>query len=194
MEAQKIFELMAQKCGDAVFGFTAEGTKDPYFKVKPERWLEVARLLRDTPELDFDFLNVLTGVDWIKQNVMQVVYHFYSYRHTHQCVVKIDLDRAKPQVASVESIWKAANWNEREQYDLLGIEFLGHPDLRRILMPDDWVGHPVRKDYKEAAEYRGMPTTRPSPMDLLAAYDKANVKPEDSTVASSSLPTTAAHR
>jgi len=181
MEAQKIFELMAQKCGDAVFGFTAEGTKDPYFKVKPERWLEVARLLRDTPELDFDFLNVLTGVDWIKQNVMQVVYHFYSYRHKHQCVVKIDLDRAKPQVASVESIWKAANWNEREQYDLLGIEFLGHPDLRRILMPDDWVGHPVRKDYKEAAEYRGMPTTRPSPMYLLAAYDKANVKPEDST-------------
>jgi len=180
MDAKAIYDLVASRVGDAVSDFTADAavTKDPCFKVKPERWLEVARLLREEPELAFDFLNCVTAVDFIKENKIQVVYHLYSYPHRHEAVVKVDLDRAKPEVPSVDSVWKAANWQEREQFDLFGVEFLGHPDLRRILMPDDWVGFPCRKDYKEAAEYRGMPTTRPSPMDLLLAFDKANVKPD----------------
>jgi NADH-quinone oxidoreductase subunit C len=177
MEAQHIFERVQQLCPDAIAApLSSENTKDPFFKVKPEKWLQVAQVLRDTPDLGFDFCNNITAVDWIKQNIMQVVYHLWSYRHRHAAVIKIDLDRAKPQVPSVESIWKAANWNEREQYDLFGVEFIGHPELKRILMPDDWVGHPMRKDYKEATDYRGMPTTRPSPLDLLNVYDKAHTK------------------
>jgi NADH-quinone oxidoreductase subunit C len=175
MDAKGIYDRVAALAGDAVSAFTAEGTKDPYFKVQAARWLDVARAMRDTPDLAFDFLNCVTAVDWNKKNILEVVYHLYSYPKRHEIVVKIELDRAKPQVPSVESIWKTANWQEREQFDLLGVEFLGHPDLKRVLMPDDWVGHPMRKDYKEAAEYRGMPTTRPSPLDLLAAYDKAHV-------------------
>ncbi len=177
MEAQQIFEAVQQRCGDAIAApLSTADTKDPYFKVKPDRWLDVARVMRDTPELAFDFLNVVTAVDWIKQNIIQVVYHLYSYRQKHSIVVKVDCDRAKPQVQSVVPIWSTADWQEREQYDLLGVEFLGHPDLRRLLLPDDWVGHPMRKDYKEAAEYRGMPTTRPSVLDLLGVYDKAHAK------------------
>jgi len=149
MDAKAIYDLVAGRVGDAVSDLTTDAavTKDAFFKVKPDRWLEVARLLRDTPELAFDFLNCVTAVDYIKENKIQVVYHLYSYPHRHETVVKVDLDRAKPQVPSVESIWKAADWQEREQFDLFGVEFLGHPDLRRILMPDEFTAFPLRKDY-----------------------------------------------
>jgi NADH-quinone oxidoreductase subunit C len=174
MEAQQIFDAVNQRHAEAIAApLSSENTKDPYFKVKPEHWLAVAQFLRDTPELGFDYLNCVTAVDWIKQNVLQVVYHLYSYRHHHSIVVKVDADRAKPLVPSVVPVWSTANWQEREQYDLLGVEFTGHPDLRRLLMPDDWAGHPMRKDYKEATHYRDMPTSRPSVLDLLGAYDKA---------------------
>jgi NADH-quinone oxidoreductase subunit C len=171
---KEIYDRLSEKLGDAVFEYTEadKGWKDPGCKVKPERLVDVARFLRDDPELDCDFLVNLTAVDWVKQNILQVVYHLYSYTHRHSFVLKVDLPRAKPEVASMVSVWPTADWNEREQFDLLGVTFLGHPDLRRLLMPDDWEGFPMRKDYKEAAEYRGMPTTRPSPIELLSLYDK----------------------
>jgi NADH-quinone oxidoreductase subunit C len=181
MDAQSIFNHLAAKYGEAVFGFTAEnpkdGPRDAYLKVKAERWVDVALTLRDDPALLFDFLQNVTAVDWLKQNRIDMVYHLYSYPLKHSLVVKIELDRAKPQVPSVAGVWKAADWNEREQFDLMGVEFVGHPDLRRIMMPDDWVGFPLRKDYKEAEAYRGMPTTRPSTLELLPIYDKAS--PDD---------------
>jgi len=180
MDAQSIFNHLAARVGDAVYDFTTAGTKDPFFKVKPERWLDVARVLRDDPELAFDFCNNVTGVDWLKQGRIDVVYHLWSYGKAHGCVVKAELPRDKPQIASVTPLWKAADWNEREQFDLFGIEFLGHPDLRRIMMPDDWVGHPLRKDYKEQDAYRGMPTTRPNTLELLPLYDKASPEQKNS--------------
>jgi NADH-quinone oxidoreductase subunit C len=173
MDPQSIFNHLAAKLGEAVHGFTTEGTKDPYFKVVPARWVEVATLLRDDPALRMDFLQNLTAVDWPKPSRIDVVYHLWSYPLKHGCVVKLELPRDKPQAPSVASVWKAADWNEREQFDLLGVEFLGHPDLRRIMLPDDWPGHPMRKDYKEAEQYRGMPTTRPNTLELLPIYDKA---------------------
>jgi NADH-quinone oxidoreductase subunit C len=173
MDAQSIFNHLAAKYGEAVYDFTTANTKDPYFKVKADRWLDVALALRDDPELNFEFLQNLTAVDWPKQNRIDVVYHFYSYGLRHSCVVKVELPRDKPQVPSLAGAWKAADWNEREQFDLMGVEFIGHPDLRRIMMPDDWIGHPLRKDYKEAESYRGMPTTRPNTLELLPIYDKA---------------------
>lgn len=173
MEAQAIFNHLAGKLGDAVYDFTTDGTKDPFFKVKPQRWLEVAKLLRDDTALRFDFLNCITAVDWIKQSRIDMVYHFWSYPLAHACVVKIELPRVGAEVESVSGLWHAAEWNEREQYDLFGVAFLHHPDLRRIMMPDDWVGHPLLKDYKESEAYRGMPTTRPNTLELLPMYDKA---------------------
>lgn len=131
-------------------------------------------ILRDDPALRFDFLQNLTAVDWIKRDVIEVVYHLFSYPHRHAIAVKVDLPRAAPRVPSVAAVWPTADWMEREQFDLLGVVFLNHPDLRRLLMPDDWVGHPMRKDYHEARSYRGMPTSRPSPLDLLSGYDRAH--------------------
>ncbi len=173
MEAQPIFDYLVAKVGDAVYDFTTANTKDPYFKVKPDKWLDVARVLRDDPELRFDFCNVITAVDWLKQNRIDMVYHLYSYAKKHSCVVKAELPRDKPEISSVYSLWKAADWHEREQFDLMGVQFTGHPDLRRIMLPDDWPGHPLRKDYKEADSYRGMPTTRPNTLELLPMFDKA---------------------
>jgi NADH-quinone oxidoreductase subunit C len=183
MDPKQIFDHLTAKLGDAVSAFTTDGTKDPYFKVAADKWLEVAKTLRDDPELDFDFLNNVTAVDWLKQGRIDVVYHLWSYGKKHGCVVKVELPRDKPRVPSVAPLWKAADWNEREQFDLFGVEFLGHPDLRRIMLPDDWPGHPMRKDYKEAESYRGMPTTRPNTLELLPMYDKApaadKAKPEE---------------
>ena len=82
-----------------------------------------------------------------------MLYHLYSIPHDIHLALKVELDRTKPEVDSVTEIWKTADWHEREAYDLLGIHFKNHPDLRRILLPDDWEGHPLRKDYVEQEKY-----------------------------------------
>ena len=104
----------------------------------------------------------MSGVDYLKDNKIQVVLHLYSYTHRHQIVAKVDVPRDNPTMPSVEGLWKAANWQEREIYDLLGVVFTGHPDLRRLLMPEDWIGHPLRKDFVEPEEYHGISTRRES--------------------------------
>jgi NADH-quinone oxidoreductase subunit C len=179
VDAKSLFELLVARFDAAVYGFeeasprqVKDGPRDPFFKVRPEALAEVMRVMRDDPALRFDFLQNLTAVDWIKQDVLQLVYHLFSYHHRHEAVVKVDLPRPNPRAASLATLWRNAEWLEREQFDLLGVVFEGHPDLRRLLMPDDWVGHPMRKDYREPSEYRGMPTTRPSPFDLLVKFQK----------------------
>jgi NADH-quinone oxidoreductase subunit C len=173
VDAAAIFARLQTIAGDAVSAFTTEGTRDPYCKVAPEKWHDVAQKLRDEPELQFDFCQCITAVDWPKQQVLQMVYHLFSYGKRHSFVVKADLPRAQPVIASVTDLWPTAEWHEREQYDLLGVGFTNHPDLRRVMLPDDWIGYPLRKDYKEEVKYRDMPTTRPSPLELLVVYDKA---------------------
>jgi NADH-quinone oxidoreductase subunit C len=170
MDPRGTFEAVASSCGDAVYDFTSDGTRDPFFRVRAAEWRRVAVALKAS---GFDFLQNLTAVDWIKEERIEVVYHLWSYAARVGCVVKIDLPRAQPEVPSVADLWRAADWYEREQFDLLGVAFVGHPDLRRILLPDDWPGHPMRKDYVEASDYRGMPTTRPSTLELLPLWDKS---------------------
>ena len=148
----------------------AQRARADELRVRADEWRATAERLRAD---GFDFLQNLTAVDWIKQDRIELVYHLWSYARRQERVVKIDLPRAQPEAPSVADVWRAADWYEREQFDLFGVEFTGHPDLRRILMPDDWPGYPMRKDYKEAEIYRGMPTTRPSVLELLPLYDKA---------------------
>lgn len=119
----------------------------PTVVVKLEHWPEVARLLKEETAFSFDYLRSLAGVD--EETHMEVMYQFTSFVHQHHLAVRVKTDRENPRVPTVSHLWKAAEWNEREAFDLLGIHFEGHPDLRRILLPDDWVGHPLRKDYEQ---------------------------------------------
>jgi NADH-quinone oxidoreductase subunit C len=165
MTPTEIFEKLRDKHGDAVFDFQS-AAKDPWCKIDPPRLLEVCRTLRDDPALDMQFLENLTGVDYPKEGKIAVVYHFTSYRKRHDFCAKVHLDREDPSVETLSSLWQAARYNERECYDLLGVIFDGHPDLRRVLLPDDWEGHPLRKDFVEKDDYHGIPTVRPNPIDL----------------------------
>jgi len=172
MQPKEIYDLLVATFGDLVSDFTeGSGIKDPFCRVKPERILEVARTLRDHPALQLDFLESVTAVDWPKSQQIEVVYHLFSYPHRHSFALKAMLLRAAPAIPSLTSLWASADWLEREQYDLMGVTFEGHPDLRRLLLPEDWEGHPLRKDYQQPAEYRGMRTSRPSPLDLLPIFD-----------------------
>lgn len=96
-------------------------------------------------DLGFAHLMCVTSIDY--KDKFALVYNVYSYKTKEKLALKVFLERNNPAVESVNEIWSAANWHEREAYDMMGIHFIGHPDLRRILLPDDWTGHPLRKDY-----------------------------------------------
>jgi NADH-quinone oxidoreductase subunit C len=122
-----------------------------------ESIISIARCLQQNPLCYFDQLTCVTGIDNGPQaNTMEVIYHLYSIPFNQSLAVKVVLDRANPVVESVVAVWQSANWLEREVFDMYGIHFNTHPDLRRILMPADWQGFPLRKDYKEQETYRGI--------------------------------------
>ncbi len=170
MTTHEIHERLKARFGEDV-GPLSEPKIDAFCVVKPERIVEVCRFLASEPGIEIDFLEDLTAVDWPKRNVIEVVYHLLSYRHRHSIVLKVETDRAAPVVHTVEAIWKTANWFEREVYDLFGVTFTGHPDLRRIMLPDDWVGHPLRKDYQEAGGWHGISNVRENPLVELKRLD-----------------------
>ncbi|MBO1579696.1 NADH-quinone oxidoreductase subunit C, partial [Bacillus sp. XF8] len=118
----------------------------PTLVVKPESYYEVMELLKCHEGLAFDYMSELHATDFVTH--MEVYVHLFSYGKKQSAAVKVKLDREAPQVASIALLWNGANWPEREAYDLLGVVFEGHPNLTRILMPDDWAGHPLRKDYE----------------------------------------------
>lgn len=147
---------------------------DPFIEIDAANLYEICQFLRDEPRLRFEFLNCISGVDYLEPDSKkapkagfdphtEVVYHLSSFTHRHRIVLKVILPRWKdnkagelPVVPSVTSLWKTADWHEREVYDLSGVWFSGHPDLQRILLSDDWVGHPLRKDYEFPLEYHGI--------------------------------------
>ena len=114
--------------------------------IAPATWKKLARLLRNAP-FNFDYLFCLTCIDWKTDFTM--VYHLSSTEHRHTIVLKAKLDRNDPHIDTVSDIWRTADFHEREVFDLFGVRFSGHPDLRRLIMPDDWVGWPLRKDYED---------------------------------------------
>jgi NADH-quinone oxidoreductase subunit C len=174
MTINEIHEKLKARFGDAV-GPLSEPRIDPFCVVKAERIVEICRWLLAEPGIELDFCEDLTAVDWPKRNVIEVVYHLFSYVHRHGIVLKVEADRGSPVVPTVEGIWKAANWMEREVYDLFGVTFEGHPDLRRVLLPDDWIGHPLRKDYQEAGGYHGIPNVRENPLVELRRLDEVRL-------------------
>ncbi|OGP59738.1 MAG: hypothetical protein A2V67_03025 [Deltaproteobacteria bacterium RBG_13_61_14] len=153
----EIAERVQAQFGTAVLETVLEG-RLPHLVVEAGRLQEVCAFLRESPELKFDFLSAVAGVDLGEQ--LQAVYLLYSYAHHHAFTLKVNAPRDNPVVPTVSGIWPAADWHERETFDLMGIRFSGHPDLRRILLPEDWVGHPLRKDYKYPESYDGITLRR----------------------------------
>jgi len=150
----------------AAIGPVESGRLESWIEVEPGVIDRVADALKSDSDLAFDCLSNQTGTDYPEKGVIQIVYNLFSYRHKHELTIKVNLPRTTPTVKSVERVWPAANWQEREIFDLLGVVFEGHTDLRRILLPDDWIGYPLRKDYVEAPEYHGISTIRESMLDL----------------------------
>jgi NADH-quinone oxidoreductase subunit C len=152
---QEIHDRLKTQLGEAIVDFKADAITEPWIRIDPHHTKEIGLFLRDTPELQFDSLMCLSGVD-NNDGTLSTVYHLYSIPHKHRLVLKAIVTKDNPQTQSVEAVWKTANWHERESFDLLGIIYTEHPDLRRILCPYDWEGHPLRRDYKPPEFYNGM--------------------------------------
>lgn len=145
MNAQQLHGRLREKFGESIQEYV-EVPGDPYLRIAPEKVREICHFLREDPGLQFDLLHCVSGVDL--KDKLAAVYQLYSTKKDHsKLVLRAEVAREQPAVASVAGVWKGANWLERETYDMTGIVFEGHPDLRRILCPDDWEGYPLRKDY-----------------------------------------------
>lgn len=155
MIPQEIHDALKAKFSTSIIESKLDGVIDPWIKVSPDKIKEIAHHLRDEDSLAFDSLMCLSGIDYTGGK-LSVVYHLHSMKWNHKITLKVDVTIEKPNCQSVESIWKTANWHEREAYDMYGIIFDGHPDLRRILLPYDWEGYPLRKDFQVPEYYNGM--------------------------------------
>ena len=125
-----------------------EGTEFLTMNIDPEAWPLFAKHLHDKENLFFNYLFCLTCIDW--KTHLTMVYHFDSYTYHHNLLVKIKLDAAKPEVETVSDIWATASFHEREVYELFGVHFINHPDLRLLILPDGWEGrNPLRKDFED---------------------------------------------
>jgi NADH-quinone oxidoreductase subunit C len=154
MNANEIHDKIKSQFPDAVVEFKPDAVTEPYIVVRPELIREISQFISSDSDLKFDYLMSLSGVDF-NDGILGVVYHIFSMEKRHRIVIKVKMPKDKPELPSVEPVWKTANWHEREVFDLFGIVFRDHPDMRRILLPDDWEGYPLRKDYKVQEYYRG---------------------------------------
>jgi NADH-quinone oxidoreductase subunit C len=173
--------LVKARLPDAVVA-AEEGGKHPWIRVTPAALRDVCRLLRDDPSTRMDCCHLISGVDWPAKKAgdvaeMEVVYHLVSYafpsdpayrarrgpnaKNDAWVALKVRVPREKPEVPTVMDLWTGADWHERETYDLLGIVFTGRKELPRILLPEDWPGHPLRKDWDYPSDYHGIPIVPP---------------------------------
>jgi NADH-quinone oxidoreductase subunit C len=170
LEPERILERLAERFpGVGLRRATGEALREFTIVVPADHLVEVATFLRDDPELEFAMLSWIAGVDWLpREPRFEVVYGLLSLSRNARLDLKVEVGEDNPRVPSVTAVWPTADWHERETYDFYGIEFTGHPDLRRILLPFDWVGWPLRKDsplgYEEVAFTHNTPGRKvPSP-------------------------------
>lgn len=137
-----------------------ENVPQPFILISASNLLLVCEFLHTSPLFYFDFLNCITAIDnGVEAGTIDMIYHLSSIPFEKSVILKVQIDRssdADAAIDSISSIWRTADWHEREIYDFFGVKFNNHPDLRRILLPADWQGHPMRKDYQEQETYHGI--------------------------------------
>ena len=148
MEPLQVVEFLREEFSDAILD-QEEFRGQMTLYVEKDAIVKICRYLHDEPSMAFQYFRDVTAVDWLDKRSprFEVVYHLYSIKYKEMIRLKCKVDEKDLTIDTVTSIWSGANWHERECFDLFGITFKGHPDHRRILMPDDWNGHPLRKDY-----------------------------------------------
>ena len=156
-QSKAAYDIIKARFGDAVSEFDANPTM-PFFEVLDlSKWVDIALFMRDDSRLKFNYMACLSGVDYLEQNQLGIVCNLESIGGpTHRIAVKVKCQREGGSIPSVSCVWHTANWHEREAYDMYGMTFEGHPDLRRILCPEDWTGFPLRKDYQVQETYHGI--------------------------------------
>jgi NADH-quinone oxidoreductase subunit C len=170
-------EKMTAALGSAVLKAEAKG-KEVLLHLEPAQIMTACQHLKN---MGYDYLLLISSVDW--KDRFELVYHITAVQQPLPPVaLKVTLPRENPVIDSVTSIWATANWNEREAYDLMGIKFNNHPDLRRILLPDDWVGHPLRKDYQREGVIPMPDLTPPKPAAPAAPAGEAKPKAEEPSI------------
>ncbi len=133
----------------------SNGLNEDFIGLRSDNWLEIARWLKSDSEILFDSLQCITGVD-LGENMLDSRYNLHSMKYGNLIEIRISVSRDNPNIPSIEQIWRVGDWFERETYDMYGIIFDGHRDLRRMLLPDDWEGFPLRKDYQTQETYHGI--------------------------------------
>ena len=147
----KIGKLIQQKFPDSL----SDSLNEEFIGIKREKWIAVAEYIKSSSNIYIDSLQCITGID-LGDNILQSRYNFHSMRHGTLIEIRISVTRDSPNIPSIEKIWRIGDWFERETYDMYGIIYDGHRDLRRMLLPEDWEGYPLRKDYEEQETYHGI--------------------------------------
>ncbi|QHT68387.1 NADH-quinone oxidoreductase subunit C [Rhodocytophaga rosea] len=162
MNLTGIKQILVEKFGEEIILKEDSTTLQPGFTIHSEKIAQVCQFLHEDERTYFDFLSCLTAIDnGPEKATMEVIYHLYSIPYHLKLVLRLELPRPSdsqylPEVPTISHIWRTADWHEREAYDLMGIKFTGHPDLRRILLTADWQGFPLRKDYQAQEYYHGI--------------------------------------
>ena len=151
----KIIDILDEKFKDFI---NFSENQNTLFIEDPSKWDKISKFLNQNKDLKFDYLMCLSGYD-LTDNKLGVAYNLYSTTLKHYLEVRIEVE-SEIEIPSVACLWRTANWHEREAYDLFGIKFSNHPELKRILLPEDWEGHPLKKDYKTPDFYNGMPVPK----------------------------------
>ena len=157
MKIQEIKTILDMQFPDAIVGDDLE-TMSPYIICEVAKWHDVANFCKIDENLLFDSLMSLSATDM--GEMIEVIIHLHSFKHNHKIALKTNVKKDDEKIATVSDLWATADWHEREAYDLLGIVFENHPNLTRILLPDDWEGFPLRKDYIPQETYHGMPVPK----------------------------------
>jgi len=152
---ESLNEKLAKLINEKFPGSLMNDDVKEYLDLKSDSWLEIAKWLKSDSDLFFDSLQCQMGID-IGEGMLESRYNLHSMKHNHYTEIRIVVSASDPKIPSVEEVWRIADWFERETYDMLGIQFIGHRDLRRILLPDDWEGWPLRKDYEVQDTYHGI--------------------------------------